>query len=406
MSIGRCVLKIFAGLVALGCAALAIALLLLWLDHRTAVTLPQPSGRFAVGRTRFDWIDASRTDSLSPEAGVKRELIVWVWYPAASQKSSEPCDYVPPKWRHARADFSGILLTDFITKELSRVRTHCITNADVSSAQPAYPVVLMKSGLGAEATDYSTLAENLASHGYVVVASDSPYSTSVVVFPDGRVVTATKMGNPGDSVLSANERDGLLNRLVMIWSVDNAFVLDRLEQLNDGNGSNLFKGRLNLQRIGVFGHSFGGATAAEFCRDDPRCTAGVDIDGAPFGAVVHTGMDRPFMLLLSDHGGEVDPESLQIRKKLQSLYNGLPSDHRFWIRLLGTRHFNFSDQALLKQPHWLLAKAGALGPIDARRGLQVTATCVRTFFDVYLKGAPVASIRNLATKYPNVQFEK
>jgi len=39
--------------------------------------------------------------------------------------------------------------------------------------------------------NYSTLAEDLASHGYVVVAFDAPYRTGQVVFPDGRVIART-----------------------------------------------------------------------------------------------------------------------------------------------------------------------------------------------------------------------
>jgi len=51
-----------------------------------------------------------------------------------------------------------------------------------------YPVVVLRASGGALSSDYTSLAEDLASHGYVVVSIDAPYRTVVTAFPDGRVV--------------------------------------------------------------------------------------------------------------------------------------------------------------------------------------------------------------------------
>jgi predicted dienelactone hydrolase len=45
-------------------------------------------------------------------------------------------------------------------------------------------VLIMGPGLGAAASDYTVLAEDLASHGYIVVGYTPTYSTDVT-FPDG-----------------------------------------------------------------------------------------------------------------------------------------------------------------------------------------------------------------------------
>ncbi len=66
-------------------------------------------------------------------------------------------------------------------------------------------MIVFRSGIGAQALDYTTLAEDLANHGYVVVGADAPYSTSIVVLPDGSVIRKTTAGNPGDAALSAIE---------------------------------------------------------------------------------------------------------------------------------------------------------------------------------------------------------
>src|SRR5207244_1834695 len=125
----------------------------------------------------------------------------------------------------------------------------------------------------------------------------------VVVFPDGRVITRTPENN-GElcEERTGEERAICASRLLNAWVADMAFVLDRLEQLNASDTSGKFTGRLDMTRLGVFGHSFGGAQAAQFCHDDGRCKAVVDIDGRPFGTVIHEGMSKPFMFLMTGQG--------------------------------------------------------------------------------------------------------
>jgi pimeloyl-ACP methyl ester carboxylesterase len=159
-----------------------------------------------------------------------------------------------------------------------------------------------------------------------------------------------------------------------------------------------------MQRLGMFGHSFGGAQALQFCHDDPRCKAGIDIDGAPYGSVVQDGLKQPFMFILSDHSRELsDPASTKIRADFQSIYDRLPNG-RLFITIRGANHFSFSDQMLLKSHYVIsLLRVFGFGRLEGRRGLAITADYVRTFFDVYLKDAP-ASLNKPSQLYPEVQF--
>jgi predicted dienelactone hydrolase len=191
-----------------------------------------------------------------------------------------------------------------------------------------------------------------------------------------------------------------------MWTDDTKFVVSQLERLNAARPSGKFTGRLDMQRLGMFGHSFGGATALQFCHDDPRCKAGIDIDGAPFGSVVREGLKQPFMFILSDHSREQsDPASRQIHANFESIYDRLPSG-RLFITIRGANHFSFSDQILLKN-HFVMRLQrifGLLG-LDGRRGLAITTEYVHTFFDVYLKDAPAALLNKLSQHYPEVQFD-
>jgi dienelactone hydrolase len=164
-----------------------------------------------------------------------------------------------------------------------------------------------------------------------------------------------------------------------------------------------------MQRVGVFGHSLGGATALLFCHDDSRCKAGIDVDGAPLGSVIAEGVTQPFMFLLSDHGGEsVDaenPESIrQAGANIRSIYDRLPSDRRLEIVVQGANHYMFSDGAMLKSPLIMRAmRMLGIVRLDGRRQVAVTAHCISTFFDVYLKGAAAGELKSLS-EFPEIEI--
>ena len=193
---------------------------------------------------------------------------------------------------------------------------------------------------------YSTLAEVLASHGYVVVGLDAPYRTGEVVFPDGRVIERSPGNNP--ELFSGEALEHLAAKLVDAWSVDMSFVLDQLERLNASDPTGRFVGRLNIQRVGAFGHSLGGAEALQFCHDDSRCKASLDLDGAPWGSVVREGLAQPVMFLMSDHRGESDPEGARMTANFRSIFGRSGEGRRLQIMIRGANHYLFSDDAILK----------------------------------------------------------
>jgi dienelactone hydrolase len=260
----------------------------------------------------------------------------------------------------------------------------------------------MRAGLAALTTDYTSLAEDLASHGYVVVGFDAPYRSFVVVFPDGRVIARAAQNNA--ELVGGLQQVQLATKLSQAWSADMSFALDQLEQLNATDASSRFTGRLDLQRVGVFGHSLGGATALQFCHDDSRCKAGIDVDGLPLGSVIAEGVTQPFMFLLSDHGSEPDAETRPVKANIQSIYDRLPSDGRLWITIRGAGHYQFGDGASLKAP-LLMRAMQTLGIVrlDGRRQVGLTARCISSFFDVYLKGASPSELKALK-EYPEIEF--
>jgi dienelactone hydrolase len=396
MRLLRRIVAIFVATVALGVACLFA--FLGW-NRRGDTTLPAPTGSFHVGRVERYWRNATvRPHPPAPDSS-SAELVVWIWYPATNE-AAPSLEYLPTPWltvmqRGARFPFS------LLRRDLAHVHAHSV-RAPLSPERRRYPVVILRGGLGAKMLDYTTIAEDLASHGYVVVGFDAPYRTGTVVFPDGRVVTRPNEFNP--ETLSDSAQRTLANRLLTGWVADTRFALDELVRL-DAHDTSGFAGRLDLDAIGVAGHSLGGATALQVCHDDRRCKAGIDIDGLPLGTVVRTGLDRPFMFLLSDHGADTaTAEGRRVMSDLRAIYDKLPAQGAYWITIRGSGHFNFSDQALLLEPH-LFRLVGGLGPIGERRALGLTTEYVHRFFDVYLGGAPRSAMRP-TSRYPEADLRE
>jgi dienelactone hydrolase len=389
-----------------GGVLLFVALLLgyLWIQSNRKVFLPAPMGSYAVGRTEYDWVDETRSESLSKELDAKRELAVWIWHPVTATQTPRPVvEYLPGNWRKAREQGQGIAAR-FLMQNLGSVGVHVIADAPVAPTHPSYPVLIFEPGLGPIATDYTTLAEDLASHGYIVVACTPTYSASVVVFPDGRIAYGTKEGSVPDaaSVEASNE---ILNRLINVWAADDLFVLNQLEKLNQTDPSGKFTGRLDLKSVGVFGHSFGGCAAAQACRLDSRFRAGVDIDGYPRGDVIQAGISQPFMFIWSVHTEnpeKPDAELRQATRNIQAIYGKL-NHGGYQITVNGARHFNFTDNGVFYSP--FLKMEQALGPINGRRALMISTDYLSAFFDRYLKGDDEPLLKGPSLKYPEAQFE-
>ena len=225
------------------------------------------------------WTDDSRLNPHAAASGAKQELAVWIWRPAAPSPSAKTSDYLPPYWCHALVQHEGFILSKFLSRDLTRVQTHSWSDATVSPGQPTYPVIVLRAGGGALSSDYTSIAEDLASHGCIVVSFDAPYRTAITAFVDGRF--ATRPAGDDFENMPHSAAGHFANQVMNAWIADVKLVLDKLRQLNAGDSTDRFKGKLDMRKLASPDTRFGGATAAQFCHDDARCKAGIDIDGMP-----------------------------------------------------------------------------------------------------------------------------
>lgn len=248
------------------------------------LVLPKPTGPHPVGREVLHLVDQSRTDPWVPTG--PRELMVSVWYPAAVKQGTR----VP----YATAEESRLMLesvgvTNVPSDILTRVRPHARSGAPPLRTNRRLPLVVVSPGFSDPRWILTTLAEDLASRGYVVVGVDHTYEGSGVTFPDGRVTGCLLC-----------ERDRDFTQIALNRVRDNSFVLDRLL------GHATYGRMIDHDRIGVVGHSLGGAAAAGTMLADRRVDAGVNMDGSFFQAL-DRDLARPFLLLSADeHGKHTD----------------------------------------------------------------------------------------------------
>jgi predicted dienelactone hydrolase len=344
--------------------------------------LPRPAGPAPVGTVALWWVDPSRLDPLA-QGREHRQLMVQIWYPAAGA-GRRPARYLP--LRTARILASGVKGG---TGFLSRVDAHAQVEAPVAPGR--HPVVLFSPGFSVVRGLYTSLVEDLASRGYVVVALDHTYEPVVVEFPGGRL--ERRLLPPVESSLT---------RALEARVNDVRFVVDRLAELAAGAGGSRFTGRLDLARVGMFGHSLGGATAAETMLVDGRIRAGIDLDGSLFGRAANELIARPFMLIASQRGLGEDAS-------LRVFLSHLDASH-LALQLAGSGHLTFSDLIVLARP---LARLDpqlpgqfAVGTIPAGRALAATRAYVAAFFDAYLRGQPSALLRGPSARYPEMRFRR
>ena len=254
-------------------------------------TLPHPTGRFSVGRSGFEIIDPMRAEIYSENPADKRELVTWIWYPAAALSGSKPAAYMPVAWQP---------VDQLLGVDTAAGRCHAIDDPPLSGSLPSYPVLLF-SPSGFPPLMWAAIAEELASHGYVVIGVNHTYETTVTAFADGRVMPANPAAIAGVLGPQQGPHDAAFSARGAVCDYKTADLRSVADWLASGGAGPRFETRLDLGRLGAFGHSFGGNAALEWCRSDVRCRASANLDGALWSEVGSNGLDRPALQVLADH---------------------------------------------------------------------------------------------------------
>jgi pimeloyl-ACP methyl ester carboxylesterase len=284
---------------------------------------------------------------------------------------------------------------------LADVRTHAVIDAPPVTSPAKFPTLVFSHGYGGMPSAHTALFEDLASHGYAILSVVHPYESAAAKLADGRLVSFLDEGGAPrlsfrnvltewsreDETMAAvtravgdDEQRRLLGEYLSglretgetlrRWVDDTKLVLDRLAELPAASTAARLAGRLDMTRVGAAGHSMGGVTAGQFCLEDRRCAAGLNLDGIPqYGSMISQARSRPFLMVYSARTGRLGASDAIYRR------SALPY---FRVDIRETLHLDFTDMIFWNGP---LRARGALGTLAPLRATEITRAVVREYFD-------------------------
>ena len=329
------------------------------------LAIPEPRGPYMVGRTVLRWVDTSRPEVLTEDTQDFRELAAMVWYPAA-EGTGVRAGYFPSLASVSRALIASGEVVWWQALALRFVRSESPLDARPLKAEVPFPVVLLSPGNGTNIEFYSSLAGEIASHGYIVIGLNHPYDVPAVQLASGEIAPYHReqwsMDVKAHQAYSAER--------IKVRTTD---VLYALEQLEVMNSTGHFAGIMDLNSIAVAGHSLGGITASEACKADERIKACLNYDGVQAGgpfSMEATAIppEQPFMFMTKE--SQLHPRLLE---RFESMQEG------YWVVVHSASHQSFTDGPLL-QPALLP------GPTDADLLMDRIEEYSLAFLEHILKG--------------------
>lgn len=311
--------------------------------------LPPPTGPASIGFRSLQWVDSSRAEPMTRRLDDRREIAAFLWYPAAPTQQPHAL-YVPD---------SSLLSPGYLQRypTVVSLHQHGFANAPIDTGARPLPVLLFSPGAGLSVTSYLTIIEDLVSHGFVVLGIQASFEGYPVRLSDGRVATSAEFAFADGLTESRNRVDAR--------ALDLLFALRQLERLNAGSPVNELRGRLDLTRVGAFGHSRGGLAAAEACKREPRLRGCLNYDGhymngGAYADTVAGVLSQPFMMIrrfrpeptdsmlrewkMSARDWATNRDTLEQRAR-RVLRNAVASSYLLTID--GATHLSFSDQPFL-----------------------------------------------------------
>lgn len=237
--------------------------------------IPSPTGLHAVGRQSHVWVDESRPELHTLEATDHRSVPAQIWYPAEAGTGTVG-SYVPDLAEIREELVASGELSAIEATGLQWVRHGSRDEATPDASISGHPVVIFSPGNQTNAVFYSAIAEELASHGYVVIGLDHPYQVAATVTAEGRVAGYDQSWDSGAGGPMVAEK--IAERVA-----DITFVLSSLAA-----DPEFLDGSLDLDRVAVVGHSNGGLAAFEICRQRPDVIACANLDGQGAGGPFST----------------------------------------------------------------------------------------------------------------------
>ncbi|TMV51465.1 hypothetical protein FE783_06715 [Paenibacillus mesophilus] len=305
------------------------------------------------GRIIRELRDRSRPEPFGTES--ERSIVISIYYPIEAEPVSESArtigyaDLFAPAADKALRTLSGMGVDP---DHLKQMESGIIPDASPKRTLARLPVMLYSPAYGVVKDMYNYNILQLVNDGFIVVAVGSTHESIFTVFPDGRFLP---QANEVSSI--RNDDFAKWNELLNARTADLRFVLNELERLNrieESACSCELQSLFDMSRIGVVGHSLGGAAAVAVLRNDPRIRCAVlmdpsfhlipELDGGPITKPVL--LMRQQLISRDELQGRMSAELLEPfitgYEKLASSLSGL----RSIVSIPGTGHMSFCDVPL------------------------------------------------------------
>lgn len=334
--------------------------------------IPAPTGSFSVGTRVFNWEDNKREEWFTEKEGDFRKIVVQVWYPT-DEVSGNKAPYIDFPQHRVRPISEQVELPPFMIKHIQDVNSNSYLNAALKSAIELYPLVIFSHGLGGMRMQNTIQMEELASRGFIALAMDHPYDANITVYKDGS---------------SADYRSAIVGEVTTeeFWNIrlpqintrvaDVSYVLDHIQEIQDGDDS--FWNMIDLGRVGIMGHSFGGGTAIVASSRDTRLDACIALDGwlVPIEeSIIKKGLMVPFLFMGQTYW--TNPVNYE---NLDTLIAASTASAEKLI-LDGTKHFDYSDTP---QFNTASSKFGISGSMDLDELRILLNSRIVSFFELNL----------------------
>lgn len=363
---------------------------------------PKPTGKYNVGTKTLYLVDQNRIETLEKDpTHPLRELMIQIWYPAQGIIPNKPTTpYSEKSFSFIKNTFPNLSKLFFPKKIFSYAQF------DQTILYDKYPIIIFSHGFAAADKNSNTAqCEELASHGYVVIGISHTYFSASTQFPDGREITINKLLNKLQNI-NLDKAIEKSNEFIEIWIADVKFVIDTIEKLTKDKNS-FFYDKLDIKKIGIFGHSYGGATSIQSCSKDCRIKCAVDMDGSLFGEPIKEKINKPTLFILADES--LKPFSVEQIRRLKNIPQILKGINKIINKTINefiennketskkiiiedTKHMAFCDLALIKNStifgkiYSLFNSNGfGIGEIDGKKVTKIVNSNLVNFFDKYLK---------------------
>lgn len=352
--------------------------------------LPKPTGPYQVGVKSYHLVDESREEWFTEDETDHRELMIKVWYPTDCSDFDKRSDYMDKITFSWLRDQGPVPLVTIPKDAYTFIHPYVYEDA-LPIKSTSFPVLLFSPGYDGVDVIYTSFIDEMVSHGYVVVSMNHPFVSGVTVFPDGRAVYIADL--PGNF---SESREFLMRSQRSV--IDDAlFVLDTIEELNQTDP--ILSGVFDCSRVGMFGHSFGGAATMSCCYEDERIQAGFTLDGVVYNDFLTGSISTPFLLMCAE------------QRFNHSSYNHVWdqfSTDAYQVGILGSAHYSYTDVGVLLGHLIPFVPASFLGfgSADSMHVVRITRLFEKAFFDVYLKNEDKNMLVDLFDDFDDVLIKE